>query len=213
MRLMNYITSSTPASDFFEIITDQLATQGWARTPGFLPDTTIAQLANDAIQEKLSGGLHPAGVSQSRIINTNIRGDHIRWLTPPDVTPAQTVYFEQMEALRQSLNRNLQLGLFELESHVAIYPSGAGYQRHLDNFQRSNQRILTCILYLNPDWQASDGGQLRMYLGDDAEDRVDVLPEAGTLLTFLSERYWHEVLPATRDRISMTGWFKARGGQ
>jgi SM-20-related protein len=39
---------------------------------------------------------------------------------------------------------------------------------------------------------------------------MDVLPQGGRLLTFLSERFEHEVLPAHRERISLTGWFRRR---
>ena len=38
----------------------------------------------------------------------------------------------------------------------------------------------------------------------------DVLPEGGTLVCFLSQRFWHEVLPARRERLSLTGWFRGR---
>ena len=51
-----------------------------------------------------------------------------------------------------------------------------------------------------------------MYL--DAQDdarALDIFPVGGTLVAFLSARYWHEVLPATRERLSLTGWFKVRG--
>jgi SM-20-related protein len=34
-----------------------------------------------------------------------------------------------------------------------------------------------------------------------------VLPEGGTLVCFLSDRFHHEVLPARRERLSVTGWF------
>jgi len=39
----------------------------------------------------------------------------------------------------------------------------------------------------------------------------DVPPEGGTLVCFMSERFWHEVLPARRLRLSLTGWFRRRG--
>jgi len=38
-----------------------------------------------------------------------------------------------------------------------------------------------------------------------------VHPTGGTLVLFLSERFAHEVLPAKRERLSLTGWFKSRG--
>ena len=62
-------------------------------------------------------------------------------------------------------------------------------------------------MYLNEDWTSADGGALRMY--DDERVR-EVLPVAGTLVCFLSDRFEHEVLPATRERLAVTGWIRRR---
>jgi SM-20-related protein len=35
---------------------------------------------------------------------------------------------------------------------------------------------------------------------------VDILPLAGRLVCFRSDQIEHEVLPATRERLSLTGW-------
>ena len=44
-----------------------------------------------------------------------------------------------------------------------VYPgAGARYVRHVDNPDR-NGRLLTALLYLNPDWQEGDGGELRVF--------------------------------------------------
>jgi SM-20-related protein len=59
------------------------------------------------------------------------------------------------------------------------------------------------ICYLNNDWTDEQGGQLRMYLLDRA---LDILPQAGKLVCFRSDQIEHEVLPATRPRMSITGW-------
>jgi SM-20-related protein len=67
--------------------------------------------------------------------------------------------------------------------------------------------MLSCVLYLNDGWRAEDGGALRLYL---PTRHCDVLPRAGTLVAFLSERFEHEVLPAQRERLSLTGWFRRR---
>ncbi|HMX26231.1 MAG TPA: 2OG-Fe(II) oxygenase, partial [Blastocatellia bacterium] len=66
---------------------------------------------------------------------------------------------------------------------------------------------ISCTLYLNDNWQAEAGGQLRLYL---PEGSVDVLPEAGTCALFRSDIFFHEVLPATKTRFSLTGWFRRR---
>ena len=107
-----------------------------------------------------------------------------------------------------SIRRSL-LGLFSFEGHYAIYPPGAGYRRHRDRFRDDDARVLSCVLYLNAGWSMQDGGALRMHF--DGGQQGDVLPIGGTLVCFLSERFEHEVLPATRERLALTGWFRRRG--
>jgi SM-20-related protein len=72
--------------------------------------------------------------------------------------------------------------------------------------------VVSVVLYLNLDWGEADGGRLRLYLERAGEPPFeDVVPEGGTLAVFLSERFAHEVLPAARERLSLTGWFRRRG--
>jgi len=42
------------------------------------------------------------------------------------------------------------------------------------------------------------------------DDFRGLLPEAGTFVAFLAERFPHEVLPARRPRLALTGWFRRR---
>lgn len=192
----------------------KLAEQGWCALPGFLPDELVQRLAEDARALYESGHLQPAATGQGtqREVRAGLRDDAISWLDESAASPAQQVYLARMEELRLAANRELQLGLFDLEAHFARYPSGARYQKHLDTFQRDSRRTLSVICYLNENWQADEGGQLRIYLGGNDETRhIDVLPEGGTLACFLSHRFPHEVLPATRERLSLTGWFRRRG--
>ena len=194
-----------------DCIINGLALNGWSVMTDFLPQETVTQLASETLRFRQDSSLRTAGIGkgQERTVNAGIRGDFILWLEQPDLTGAQRDYLAGLEELRMAANASLQLGLFEFESHLAVYPPGAFYHKHIDRFQNDSQRVLSCILYLNADWNETDGGQLRLYLDD--ETHMDVLPQAGTLVSFLSERFWHEVLPATRERMSVTGWFKSRG--
>ncbi|MGH8799863.1 MAG: 2OG-Fe(II) oxygenase, partial [Casimicrobiaceae bacterium] len=38
----------------------------------------------------------------------------------------------------------------------------------------------------------------------------DIVPTGGTMVSFLAERFEHQVLPAARDRLAVTGWFRRR---
>ncbi|HQR51332.1 MAG TPA: 2OG-Fe(II) oxygenase [Methylophilaceae bacterium] len=232
-------------------IIDDLARQGWCAIPDFVSTQTVAQLAEETQQLRQQQVMRPAGVGKGaeRTVNAGIRGDFILWLDEPDLTAAQRDYLAGLEQLRLAANASLQLGLFEFEGHLATYPAGSFYRKHIDRFHNDSLRTLTCILYLNQSWQASDGGQLRVYTNGHGEyaipddesrrarlphpyplplpgegdavslhefqvyehDHFDVLPQGGTLMTFLSDRFWHEVLPASRERMSVTGWFRTRG--
>jgi len=188
----------------------QLARQSWAIKRDFLASSLVSQLASEVESCYQSGRLIPAGTGQGseREIRQEIRGDGIYWLDAQNATPAQTDYLERMETLRLAVNQELQLGLFDLEAHFARYPAGAFYKKHLDVFRTDERRTLSVICYLNENWQAGEGGQLRLYLEN--EQTLDVLPNGGTLACFISAGLYHEVLPATRPRLSVTGWFRRR---
>jgi SM-20-related protein len=101
------------------------------------------------------------------------------------------------------VNQSLFLSLKDCEVHQTIYPIGSFYKRHLDQFKKDDHRKLSVICYLNKEWKEADGGQLRMFIGTESRD---ILPLAGRLVCFRSDLLEHEVLPATRERLSLTGW-------
>lgn len=189
-------------------IATALAERGWAVAREFLPPPVIAELARDARQRLRDGEFRPAGVGSGpqHLVRGDVRGDAILWLDAGG-SRAQREAFDAFEALRVALNRELQLGLFDFECHYACYSPGSRYRRHLDQLAGDDRRTLSTILYLNSAWHADDGGQLRLYL---PQGPVEVLPQAGTLAAFLSARFEHEVLPAARERLSLTGWFCRR---
>jgi len=205
---------SEPSLSFdYDDIAVSLAEQGWCLVPGFVSPDLVSRLRAEGKRNWQSGAFRQAGIGRADTVkyDTSVRSDRILWLDPSSRRPAERDYLEEMEALRSALNRTLYLGLNDLESHYAVYPRGACYRRHLDQFQGASERILTSVLYLNHGWQPDHGGQLRLYtdLEDDGCYR-DILPHGGTLVCFLSARFPHEVLPASRQRMSITGWFRAR---
>jgi SM-20-related protein len=136
-----------------------------------------------------------------------LRGDATLWLDDPACGPAARELLDALDALRVELNRRLLLGLDEVEAHFAHYPPGAGYARHRDRFHSDDARVLSLVLYLNPDWPDAAGGQLRLHLTGGA---VDIAPRLGTVAIFLSAEVDHEVLPATQPRHSVAAWFRQR---
>lgn len=102
---------------------------------------------------------------------------------------------------------------------LANYPGdGARYVAHLDNDPedprhsegepglRARDRAVTAILYLNPDWEESHGGCLRVRLEGTGAPTVDVAPSAGRMVLFDCRRIVHEVLPSRASRWAMTAW-------
>jgi SM-20-related protein len=199
-----------------ETLPARIAERGWALEPVFLDRSEVDLWHREAKASHGAGEFRRAGIGrgENHRILPEVREDHVRWLDPPGATPSERRYFELMERLRQSFNRELTLGLFDFEAHLALYPPGARYRCHLDQFQGVGDRVLSTSLYLNPDWSPGDEGALRLYLDKpESEPFADVLPEGGTLVCFLSERFHHEVLPSRRERLAATGWFTRRRSQ
>jgi SM-20-related protein len=196
-----------------EAISEGIAERGFSVQPGFLGPGEVEVWSREARAAFQAGEFRRAGVGrgEKRRLQPEVREDFVLWLDPPGATPPERRYFELMENLRQRLNRELTLGLLEFEAHLALYPPGARYRCHLDRFEDDDSRTVSVSLYLNPDWRVEDEGALRLYLGEpESEPFEDVLPEAGTLVSFLSHRIPHEVLPANRERLAATGWFRRR---
>jgi SM-20-related protein len=201
-----------PASGGFAPITADLSAHGWSGCADFVSHDLAARLRSEAQHLATSGAFLPAAVGSGarRSVSRGIRGDDTCWLTErrSPVVDETLACFEQ---LRLGLNAELQLGLFEFEAHFARYRPGSAYAAHFDRLAGSTRRILSVVLYLNENWRAEEGGALRLY-ADSTSSREfhDFLPQDRQLVLFLSERFEHEVLPATRERLSITGWFLAR---
>jgi SM-20-related protein len=192
-------------NEIFESIVDGLAEKGYAVADSFLSQAEVdailatAEFKHGIDQFKKAG----IGKNQGLQINEAIRGDYIHWLDKNTAPAPSKVYLDRLHDLIQYINRTLFLSLKDYEVHMTIYPIGSYYKRHLDQFKKDDHRKLSVICYLNNDWQAEHGGDLRMYLPDET---LDFLPIAGRLVCFRSDQIEHEVLPATRERLSLTGW-------
>ena len=186
-------------------LADQIAENGFAVIDDFLSneeiDTILALqgFKNGLLQFKKAG----IGKNQDKQINEAIRGDYIQWIDPNNAEPPLLTYLGKLKQMIAFVNQSLFLSLKDCEVHQTIYPIGSFYKRHLDQFKKDDHRKLSVICYLNKDWKEADGGQLRMFIGHESKD---VLPVAGRLVCFRSDLLEHEVLPATRERLSLTGW-------
>jgi len=193
-----------------ERICDELVSQGWTVIDDFFEPDLIAQLTAECREQQRSGLLHQAGTGRAdgHAVDTKTRGDQIRWLES-GMSPAVDHYLACLEELRQYFNRRLYLGLQDSEHHFAFYPPGSFYTKHLDRFRQDDSRVVSSVLYLNADWRAGHGGELRLDLGESHED---IEPVANRFVLFISAQIVHEVLPTHAERMSLTGWFKRAPG-
>ena len=203
-----------------EAIAAALGTTGRCVCPDFLPAATVAALAADLEVIQRADGFHRAGTGRGDGHEVrDLRRDGVHWLDRAAPTPAQALLWSELDRLKQAFNRTLFLGLSEIVGHYAVYPIGGFYGRHRDRFAAppgnvprvtlgaDSDRVVSVVIYLNRDWQAGDGGQLRIY---DARAHTDVDPIGGTLVCFLSAESEHEVMVSHRARVSFAGWFTAR---
>jgi SM-20-related protein len=176
----------------------------------YLDASQVQALLSCLETRREQGAFHAARVGKAQTLrrDTGVRGDLTCWLQEPLHT-AERELLEGLEELRLALNRELYLGLFDLELHYAWYPPGAGYERHVDQAQGDSTRQLSLVLYLNEPWSAAAGGELRIFDGDGGHR--DIAPQGGRLVCFRTPQREHGVLPASRDRFSLSGWFRTRG--
>jgi SM-20-related protein len=112
-------------------------------------------------------------------------------------------FFCLMDELMLALRRYCFLSLSGSEFHIAKYPAGTHYERHLDQFSERSNRQITVLIYLNRNWKDGDGGELKMYVENET---YLVKPIAKRLLLFKSGSIEHEVLKTNVPRYSLTGW-------
>jgi SM-20-related protein len=192
-----------------QLTLDQLASHGWSQQSNFLSAELTLALARECRQHAEDGRLVPAGIGRAagHAVQPSVRGDHVRWLETGQ-SDACDSYLAIMETLRLALNRDFFLGLDNFETHFAAYAPGACYHKHIDRFRDDDLRTISVVVYLNAGWDVLEGGALRLH--PDGLPQLDISPEGSRLVLFVAADMAHEVLPATRERISLAGWFRRR---
>ena len=195
----------------FESLIDGILETGYGVVDSFLAPGEVAILRNRLRQRQAAGQFREAGIGNGQAaIEKAVRGDEILWLEAATATPEEAAFLERIDQFIGYVNRTCYLGLRDSELHYARYPVGTFYKRHLDQFRSNSKRKLSVICYLNDAWQPTDGGQLAVYLPqpNGPEQTMLIDPIGGRLVCFDSGLLEHEVLPATRERLSITGWLR-----
>ena len=184
---------------------DRLADDNYVVIDDFLAENEISAICSFFEEKLAQDDFDKAGFGtlNQYTVDKKIRGDYIKWLDEKEDIRVD-VYFEKIHILIQKVNRLCYLSLSGVEMHLAHYPKGTFYKRHLDQFEHRNNRMISVILYLNIDWKEGDGGELKAYLPS-GQDRI-IAPLANRLVLLRSNIVEHEVLMTQCDRRSVTGW-------
>lgn len=191
------------AHSISETYLDDIEKRGYTLIHNAISKPLLAQLMLDCYRINPDFSLAGIGRKSDLHIDKTIRKDKTFWFDGS--SNAQVEYQAQMEQIRNTLNRNFFLGLFDYECHYAKYQQGDFYKKHYDAFKGRSNRVFTTVLYLNT---PSYGGELVIYKPKSKTIEISIKPQAGTLIMFESERFLHEVLPAVDERYSIAGWFR-----
>jgi len=193
--------------DGFAPVAAALATDRWCVADGLLTAAQTGALGEECAAWHVDGAMQVAATGSSHSTGL-LRGDVTQWFDALTPTAAQAVFVARIDVLMRSLNRALMLTMVESESHYAVYAVGTGYVPHVDRLRDFDERVVSAVFYLNDDWIADEGGALRLHLARNVT--CDIFPRAGTLALFMSSDILHEVLPATRTRMSIACWMRQR---
>ena len=184
-------------------ITDALVNDGYIILQKALENSLALSLLNNAQKHTYK----KAAIARTlhMHIDLNKRRDKTKWIDEDNSVQSQ--YLQFMQGLQDYLNRSLYLGLSYYESHFALYENGDFYEKHLDSFKASKNRVVTTVYYLNDKWDEDDGGELVIYNKHNKQIQT-VSPNLNTLVVFLSEEFPHEVLVSSKNRYSIAGWFR-----
>ena len=193
---MNYFNETqyidwmdTLAEKDYVVIDDFIGAELYNEVSRFFEDKLIA---NDLEKAGIGAmGLHT--------INKQIRGDYVYWLEETELAE----YFSMIQEMRDQIRRICFVSLSDFECHLAYYPKGTFYKKHVDQFKERNNRIISFVLYLNEDWKTGDGGELIIH--QNGEQKV-VEPIKNRLILFKSADVLHEVAITYEKRMSITGW-------
>jgi len=191
-------------------IIQTLNQRGWAVSDSAIPLPWWTGLLAQAQQSWDSGHFSPGeiGRSAAEASQPEARGDSICWIEP-DSPQADLPFFDWMAQFRQVLNERFNMGLRSQEFHFARYAEGKGYLTHIDQHRGVNHRKISVLLYLNPDWDPVNGGELCLYDPRQFGTEIQrIAPLGGRLVVFASWLMPHAVLPCRHTRWSLAGWLR-----
>lgn len=188
-----------PAKNDLDHVLDELNQHGFSLIDHLHPQIFMNQLV-----EECTTHLHDfrEAAIQNGVVS-NIRSDHILWID--EALPVAQQHLQLLETLSHEINRAFYTGIQNIEAHFACYRAGEFYALHRDNPQQKNNRVISTVYYLHPEWQDHWGGQLRLQDKNRQWHVID--PEPNRLVLFQSDLL-HEVLLSHEQRLSITAWLR-----
>ncbi|MPW45948.1 2OG-Fe(II) oxygenase [Acinetobacter guerrae] len=183
-----------------EQILDDLDQQGFAIINQIHPERFMTELLGECLSHL--NQFREAAIQNGVV--SKIRSDHILWIDDKLIIAQR--HIDLLENFSKLFNQTFFLGIQTVEAHFACYNSGEFYALHRDNPQKKNDRMISIVYYLHPEWQADWGGQLR--LQDKNEQWHIIEPEPNRMVIFQSDLL-HEVLSSKRQRLSITAWLRS----
>ncbi len=183
---------------------DELSINNYVIIDNFLDDErlkTIQTFFHSHLDAFTKAGIGALGAN---VIRRDIRGDYTFWLDRKRDLELDELWSLIDETL-YIYNRFCFLGLSGYEFHLAHYPEGGHYDKHLDQFNNRNNRMISMVIYLNKNWQKGDGGELEIFLKDGTSFLVE--PTEAKCVMFKSAEIPHGVKASNKARYSVTGWF------
>lgn len=183
---------------------DQLSDHDYVVFDRFMSDRQYQALRTFFMKKLGQNAFDKAGIGtfSTHHIDKEVRGDYVYWLSPEE-DQSIAFYFEGINLIIQTLKRYCFLPISGSEFHLAHYPRGTFYEKHIDQFKGRGNRLMSVIFYLNDDWTAEEGGALKLYL---AEREEVIAPVGNRLVLFKSDIVPHEVMTTHVNRYSITGW-------
>jgi len=191
----------------FDILIDSFIADRVGIATDFLDPSLATHLIANLTALYAQNGLRHAGTGNEAVVSHDkaVRSDKIYWLDRDHNDPHENDFFDLMDRFVAHMNRSCYTGITGYEFHYALYEKGSFYKKHLDQFRNNSSRKYSVILYLNEDWKAADGGELCIHHPNHLQN---IAPQNGKIVFFQSSEMEHEVLPAHKARMSITGWLK-----
>ncbi|XP_026142310.1 egl nine homolog 3-like isoform X2 [Carassius auratus] len=212
MPFLQHALDSQLESLALEQVVPALLDRGFFYIDHFLGDIA-GQMVLGQVKRMHACGLLNDGQLARRsngVCRRNIRGDKITWVNGTErgteaVNFLLTLIDKLISLCGGQVGKNIRA---RSKAMVACYPgNGAGYVKHVDN-PNADGRCVTCIYYLNKNWNAKEhGGMLRIF-PEGKPYVADIEPLFDRLLLFWSDRRNpHEVQPSYATRYAITVWY------